>query len=88
MRRAAGLAYLALVVWVVWSQVPQHQRTHMRMAAWRRVQVASQGAARATARGAMRAELAGQGQRYEVPYILSVLRDKALTRYYRARGAT
>ncbi len=80
------LAYLTVVVSIVWSSIPEHRRQLLRLAALRRAQVVSWRVARVMGHQAMGSELAGYGQNYDIPYALARLAQDAGTAYDKTRG--
>ncbi len=84
--RLLYLGFMAMAIWGLWAQIPDHKRAAVRLALWARAREVSQRAARATARAAMHSELDGAGQAYHLPYWLSRARDAAAAGYERSRG--
>lgn len=83
-----GMMYLILILWfLVYSLFPEHRREQVLLGLWHRLEEVSRRAARVTGRLAMAAELKDLGQGYDLPYILSVLGDRARAGYDRTRGA-
>jgi hypothetical protein len=80
---------IGITLWMIWFQlIPAHRRQLWRMTVLATVSGWTGTAARRAAAGSMRAELAGAGQRYELPYALSLARDRLARAYDSARGIT
>jgi hypothetical protein len=70
---------------LAWGSIPPHRRQLTALwVARAAVQVAGW-LARHTGRAAMARELAGRGQSYDVPYLLSLARERAAAAYTRWR---
>jgi hypothetical protein len=80
---------LALSAWMVWQvMVPASTKQLLRMRLLAAGQRMTATCARRAGAASMRAELRGQGARYEVPYGLSLARERLGRAYDRARGVT
>lgn len=80
---AVVLLYAAYAAWVL---VPEHTRRLWTLRALRRLETATGELARRAGRAAMRAELSGDHPGYEVPELLSRVRDGFARLYGRVRG--
>ena len=80
------LAYLTVVVSIVWSSIPEHRRQLLRLGALRRARVVSWRVARVMGHQAMASELAGNGENYHLPYQLARLADEAGRAYDKTRS--
>lgn len=78
------LAYLAAVTWLM---LPEHKRKELTMRAALQLQGLSGRLARLAAVRSMGAELRTGARRYELPYLLSLARDRAQRLYDQARSA-
>lgn len=90
--RTLSRLYLILcvcyVMWAAWNLTPEHQRTEWRLRLLRSCALATSRAARHTAAGSMRRELATGDQLYSVPLWLALCRAALDRAYDAARDVT
>jgi len=80
------LLSLLVAIWLLWEMIPEHRRMAWRMAILRAAQEECWRASRGIGHLAMRAELAGDGQRYIISYALARAAERARAAYDRTRG--
>jgi hypothetical protein len=84
--RALSLIYAIIVIlFFLWSMIPEHRKRLMMMRLAQGTQRNASRAASLAGHQAMGLELSGHGERYELPYRLSIIAGKAGKAYDQMR---